>query len=60
MLLMSGIEARDVDIKRRGSGAAVDARAMGIVIRSLGLFGLLLWRIKWVLVLSIGLNVLVI
>jgi hypothetical protein len=30
---------RDVDVKRRGSGATVDVRAMGIVIRSLGLFG---------------------
>jgi hypothetical protein len=28
---------RDVDVKRRGSGATVDACAMGIVIRSLGL-----------------------
>ena len=36
---------RDVEVKRRSSGAIVDARAMGIVIRSLGLFGLLLWRI---------------
>ncbi len=36
---------RDVDVKRRGSGATVDERAMGIVIRLLGLFGLLLLRI---------------
>ena len=36
---------RDVDVKRRGSGATVDERALGIVIRSLGLFGLLLLRI---------------
>jgi hypothetical protein len=36
---------RDEDVKRRGSGATVDARAMEIVIRSLGLFGLLLLRI---------------
>jgi hypothetical protein len=37
---------RDVDVKkRRGSGATVDARAMGIIIGSLGLFGLLLLRI---------------
>ncbi len=36
---------RDVDVKRRGWGATVDVRAMGIVIRSLGLFGLLLLRI---------------
>ncbi len=36
---------RDVDVKRRGSGATVDVRAMGIVIRSLRLFGLLLLRI---------------
>ncbi len=40
----------DVDVKRRGTGATVDVRAMGIVIRSLGLFGLLLLRIHWVLV----------
>ena len=51
---------KDGDVKRRGSGATVDARAMGIVIRSLGLFGLLLWRIYWVLVVLIGLNVFVI
>jgi hypothetical protein len=51
---------RDVDVKRRGSGATVDVHAMGIVIRSLGLFGLLLWRIYWVLVVLIGLNVFVI
>jgi hypothetical protein len=38
----------------------VDVRAMGIVIRSLGLFGLLLLRIYWVLVVLIGLNVFVI
>ncbi len=43
----------DVDVRRRGSGATVDARAMGYVIRPLGLFGLLLWR-------TIGLNVFVI
>jgi hypothetical protein len=36
---------RDVDVKRRSSGAIVDAHAMEIVIRSLGLFGLLLLRI---------------
>jgi hypothetical protein len=42
-----------VDVKRRGSGATVDARAMEIVIGPLGLFGLLLWR-------TIGLNVFVI
>ncbi len=48
---------RDVDVKRRGSGVTVDACAMGIVIRSLGLFGLLLLRIYWVLVVLIGLNV---
>ncbi len=47
---------RDVDVKRRGSGATVDARAIGIVIRSLGLFGLLLLKIYWVLVVLIGLN----
>ncbi len=40
---------RDVDVKR---GATVDARAMGIVIRSLGLFGLLLLRIYWVLLVN--------
>jgi hypothetical protein len=51
---------RDVDVKSRGSGATVDACATGIVIRSLGLFGLLLWRIYWVLVVLIGLNVFVI
>jgi hypothetical protein len=51
---------RDVDVKRRGSGTTVDARAMGIVIRSLGLFGLLLLRIYRVLVVLIGLNVFVI
>ncbi len=51
---------KDVDVRRRGSGATVDARAMGIVIRSLGLFGLLLWRRYWVLVVLIGLNVFVI
>jgi hypothetical protein len=51
---------RDADVKRRGSGATVDARAMGIVIRSLGLFGLLFLRIYWVLVMLIGLNVFVI
>ncbi len=36
---------RDVDVKRRDSGATVDERALGIVIRSLGLFRLLLLRI---------------
>jgi hypothetical protein len=51
---------RDVDVKRWGSGATVDAHAMGIVIRSLGSFGSLLLRIYWVLVVSIGLNVFVI
>jgi hypothetical protein len=51
---------RDVEVKRRSSGAIVDARAMGIVIRSLGLFGLLLWRIYWEMVVLIGLNVFVI
>ncbi len=51
---------RDVDVQRRGSGATVDAHGMGIVIRSLGLFGLLLWRIYWVFVVLIGLNVFVI
>jgi hypothetical protein len=44
---------RDGDVKRRGSGATLDARAMGIAIRSLGLFGLLLLRIYWVLVVLI-------
>jgi hypothetical protein len=51
---------RDEDVKINGSGAAVDARAMGIVIRSLGLFGLLLLKIYWELVVLIGLNVFVI
>jgi hypothetical protein len=44
---------RDVDVGRRSSGVTVNARAMEIVIRPLGLFGLLLWR-------TIGLNVFVI
>ncbi len=51
---------RDVDVKRRGSGATVDVRAMGVVIGSLGLFRLLLFRIYWVFVVLIGLNVFVI
>jgi hypothetical protein len=51
---------RDLDVKRRGSGATVDAHEMGVVVRSLGLFGLLLWRIYWVLVVLIGFNVFVI
>jgi hypothetical protein len=51
---------RDVDVKRRGSGTTVDAGVMGIIIRSFGLFGLLLLRIYWVLVVLIGLNVFVI
>jgi hypothetical protein len=50
------VAIRDVDVKRRGSGATVDARAIGIVIGSLGLFGLLLLRIYWVLVMLIGLT----
>jgi hypothetical protein len=51
---------RDVDVKRRGSGATVDAGAMEIVIRSLGLFRLLLLRIYLVVIVLIGLNVFVI
>ena len=51
---------KEGDVKRRGSGATVDAHEMGVVVRSLGLFGLLLWRIYWVLVVLIGLNVFVI
>jgi hypothetical protein len=32
---------KDVDVKRKGSGVTVDAHAIGIVIRSLGLFDIL-------------------
>jgi hypothetical protein len=36
---------RDVDVRRRGFGATVNVCAMGIVIRPLRIFGLMLWRI---------------
>ncbi len=60
--LARGDVIRDVDVKRRVWGATVDAPAMGIVIRSLELFGLLLVTCQdnCVLFMLRGINVLVI